>query len=384
MPLAAAITALEVHTDGEPGRVIVDGVPDVPGATMFEKMLYFRTHLDHLRLRMLREPRGYPGLCCNVLMPPTHPEADAGFIIMEQSEYPAMSGSNTICVVTALIETGRVAVREPITELTLEAPAGLIKVQARVEQGRCVAVSFDNVPAFAAHLDAVIDVPELGKVTVDVAWGGMWYVIADADALGIPLEPDHAATIARVGQMIRAAAAEQLEVSHPLDSRHAGISIAQLSARARDASVTRGDSSDASVSPRDTGDAPVSRRDPRDASVWRRNAVVITTGELDWNRPETWRGVLDRSPCGTGTCAKMATLYARGELALGQDFHHQGILDTTWIGRLLRETQVGDVRAVVPRITGRGWIYGRTEYLFDADDPFPQGYTVADIWARGG
>jgi proline racemase len=353
MARAGTITALEVHAGGEPGRVIVDGVADVPGATMFEKMQHLRAHQDHLRLRMLREPRGYPGLCCNVLMPPTDPQADAGFIIMEQSEYPAMSGSNTICVVTALIETGRVAVREPLTELKLEAPAGLIKVQAQVRDGRCIAVSFDNVPAFAAYLDARIEVPELGRITVDVAWGGMWYVIADADALGIPLEPDHAGTIARVGQMIRAAAAEQLVVAHPQNPRYAGISIAQLSARAHDATVSR------------------------------RNAVVITTGELDWARPETWRGVLDRSPCGTGTCAKMAVLHARGELALDEDFRHQGILDTVWTGRLLRETRVGDTRAVVPRITGRGWIYGRSEYLADAQDPFPHGFTVADIWARG-
>ena len=185
MGFDASLTALEVHAGGEPGRVVIDGVPDVPGETMFDKMRYLRTHMDDVRLRMLREPRGYPGLCCNVLMPPTDPRADAGFIIMEQSEYPAMSGSNIICVTTALIETQRVAVTEPVTTLNLEAPAGLIRVEAQVRDGRCIAVSFDNVPAFAAHLDAVVRVPELGEVVVDVAYGGMWYVIADADALGI-------------------------------------------------------------------------------------------------------------------------------------------------------------------------------------------------------
>ena len=169
-----------------------------------------------------------------------------------------------------------------------------------------------------------------------------------------PLEPDHAATIARVGQMIRAAAAEQLSVVHPENAELSGVSIAQLSGRAGDAAVSR------------------------------RNAVVITTGELDWDRPETWRGVLDRSPCGTGTCAKMAAMHARGALDIGEDFHHQGILDTVWTGRLLAETRVGDRPAVVPRITGRAWIYGRTEYPADAQDPFPRGFTVADIWARGG
>ena len=350
---SASIVALEVHAGGEPGRVIVDGVPDVPGRTMYEKMCHLREHADALRLRMLREPRGYPGLCCNVLMPPTDPTADAGFIIMEQSEYPPMSGSNTICVTTALIETGRVRVSEPITRLTLEAPAGLIEVEAEVRDGRCLSVSFDNVPAFAAHLDAVIQVPEVGPVSVDVAYGGMWYVIADAPSLGIDLTPDQGARIARVGQMLRAAAAEQLPVVHPENPDIAGVSIAQLSGPAAD---------------------PANHR---------RNAVVITTGNLDWERPDTWRGVLDRSPCGTGTCARMAALHARGELALGEDFRHEGVLGTVWTGRLLGETRVGDHVAVLPRITGRGWIYGRTEYPADAADPFPEGFTVADIWARG-
>ena len=353
MSASDSIQAVEVHADGEPGRVIISGVPDVPGRTMFEKRVYFEQHHDDLRRRMLREPRGYPGLCCNVLMPPTQPGADAGFIIMEQSEYPPMSGSNTICVTTVLIELALVEVHEPITTLVLEAPAGLITVRASVRDGRCTSVSFDNVPAFVGQLDARIEVPELGEITVDVAYGGMWYAIADADALGVPLTPDNAGTIARVGAMIRAAAAEQIPVVHPENPAIANVSIAQLSAL--------------------SGDADVSRR----------NAVVICSGDLDWERPETWRGVLDRSPCGTGTCAKMATLHARGELGIGEDFFHQGILDTVWTGRLLSTTSVGGQPAVAPRITGRGWIYGRTEYSADPADPFPDGYMVADIWPRG-
>ena len=347
------ITALEVHAGGEPGRVIVDGVDDVPGASMFEKRQYLERNLDHLRTLMLREPRGYPGLCCNVLLPPTRPEAHAGFVIMEQSEYPPMSGSNTICVTTALIETGLVAVEEPITRLVLEAPAGLVEVEAEVRDGRCVGVSFDNVPAFAAHLDAVIEVPELGAVNVDVAYGGMWYVIADADRLGLALTPENAAALARAGELLRASAAEQLEVVHPENPAIAGVSIAQLSGA------------------------------PHGPDADQRNAVVISTGGFDPARPETWRGVLDRSPCGTGTCARMAAMHARGELALGEAFRHQGVLDTVWTGQLLAETRVGGRPAVVPRITGRGWIYGRSEYRLEADDPFPRGFTVADIWAGG-
>jgi proline racemase len=353
MRLKNMITAVDVHACGEPGRVITGGILDVPGESMFEKRVYFERHLDHVRKRMLREPRGYPGLCCNVIMPPTHPDADAGFIIMEQAEYPAMSGSNAICVTTALIETGMVPVEEPITRLKLEAPAGLIEVEARVSNGKCQSVSFENVPAFATHLDAQIRVPTLGTVTVDVAFGGMWFVIADAERLGIAIEPDNAAEIARVGEMLRAAAAQQLPVVHPDNPRIRDVSIAQLSAT--------------------SGDADVSHR----------NAVVISTGELDWERPETWRGVLDRSPCGTGTCAKMATLYARGELGLDEDFHHQGILGTVFTGRLVRECSVGNHRAVVPTLTGSGWIYGLSQYVVDDEDPFPDGFTVADIWARG-
>src|SRR5437763_11566801 len=178
--LANMLTAVDVHAGGEPGRVIVGGVLDVPGATMFEKRLYLEQHADHIRKRMLREPRGYPGLCCNLILPPTCPEADAGFVIMEQTDYPPMSGSNTICVTTVLLETGMVPMREPVTELVLEAPAGLIRVSADCANGKVNSVTFRNVPAFVVRLDAKLEVPTLGTVTVDVAYGGMFYVIADA------------------------------------------------------------------------------------------------------------------------------------------------------------------------------------------------------------
>jgi proline racemase len=174
------ITAVDAHACGEPGRVITGGVLDVPGRTMFDKMVHLRDHADGLRLRMLREPRGYPAANCNLVLPSNHPEADAGFVIMEQVEYPAMSGTNTICTVTVLIETGMVKVTEPVTRLKLETPAGLIAVEADVRDGKCRKVTFRNVPAFATHLDTPVEVRGLGTVKVDVAWGGMFYVIADA------------------------------------------------------------------------------------------------------------------------------------------------------------------------------------------------------------
>ncbi|HMZ21652.1 MAG TPA: proline racemase family protein, partial [Blastocatellia bacterium] len=190
MRLSKMISAVDAHACGEPGRVIVGGVLDVPGKTMFEKKTYLETQADDLRKLMLREPRGYPALCCNLILPPTDPRADAGFVIMEQVEYPPMSGSNTICVATVLIETGMVAVTEPITKLTLETPAGLIGITAEVSNGKVTNVTFENQPAFAVHLDTPVEVRGLGTVTVDVAYGGMFYVIADAAQVGLRLTPD--------------------------------------------------------------------------------------------------------------------------------------------------------------------------------------------------
>jgi proline racemase len=344
------LTAVDAHACGEPGRVIVGGVLDVPGNTMFEKKTYLEQHADDLRRRMLREPRGYPALCCNLVLPPTRPEADAGFVIMEQVEYPPMSGSNIICVATVLIETGMVPAKEPVTELVLEAPAGLVSVRAEVAAGKVTRVTFENVPAFAVHLDAPVEVPELGTVMVDVAYGGMFYAIAEAAQFGLRLVPEEGAQIVRIGEMIKAAAREQLPVVHPENSAISGVTISQISGP------------------------------PEDEHSSRRNAVVVSTGTLDWNRPETWTGVLDRSPCGTGTCAKMAALHAKGQLDLNRDFVHEGVLGTTFTGRLIRETEVGGQRAVVPTLSGRAWITGFAHYVVDAEDPFPDGFTVSDIW----
>ena len=349
MRVTNVIHAVDTHACGEPGRVIVGGVLDVPGTTMFEKMLYLRNEADDLRLRMLREPRGYPAANCNLILPPTNPEADAGFVIMEQVEYPGMSGTNTIAVTTVLIETGMVRVQEPITELVLEAPAGLIRVRAEVHAGKVRAVTFENVPAFAVHLDAPVEVPELGTVSVDVAYGGMFYVIADAESLGLTLTADEAGDAVRVGEMIKAATQEQLDCVHPDNREIRGVTIAQLSAPA--------------IGP----------------EADRRNTVIVSTGRLD--RPSTWKGVLDRSPCGTGTCAKMAALHAKGQLPLNQDFRHEGILGTVFTGRLLSETTVGDYPAVVPSLTGTAWITGFAQYVVDPKDPFPNGFTVGDIWS---
>lgn len=344
------INAVDTHA-GIPMRVITGGVPHIPGASVYDKMKWLQENDDQLRKLMLREPRGYPAHCCNILVPPTHPEADAGYIIMEQVEYPVMSGGNTISVVTVLLEMGILPMQEPVTELTLEAPAGLIRIKADCHNGKVKAVTFRNVPAFAAHLDAVIDVPHLGKVTVDVGWGGMFYVIADVRQFkGLELIPEHGGEITRVSSMIRQAAAEQLPVVHP-DYPGVGITISQLSGPAND---------------------------PR--ADWK-NAVTMASGTLSWDNPATWTGAIDRCPCGTGTCAKMAVLHAKGELPLHTDFRHQGILGNVFTGRLVEQVMIGGKTAVVPTITGTSWIFGLNTIVLDHDDPFTEGYTIGDIWA---
>ncbi|MGH9736434.1 MAG: proline racemase family protein [Candidatus Acidiferrales bacterium] len=352
MKFAKTITAVDAHACGEPGRVIIGGVPDVPGNTMFEKMTYLASQQDDLRKIMLREPRGYPASNCNLILPATIPDADAGFVIMEQVEYPPMSGSNTICVVTVLLETGMVPITGPVMKLKLDTPAGLVEVEARVENDKVTRVTFQNVPAFAMHIDAPIEVKTLGTVKVDVAYGGMFYVIADAEPFGLRITPDEGRDITRIGEMIKAAAQEQLPVAHPENPAISGVTIAQLSGPSTTAGVDR------------------------------RNAVIVSTGKLDWQQPASWTGALDRSPCGTGTSAKMAALHAKGQLPLGRDFVHEGILGTTFTGRLIREARVGNRVAVVPTISGRAWLTGFSTYVLDSSDPFPEGFTVGDIWGR--
>jgi proline racemase len=348
--ISKVIQAVDAHAGGEPGRVIVGGVADVPGNNMYEKMVYLRDKADWLRKVMLREPRGNPVTCCNILLPPTRPEAAAGYVIMEQVEYPGMSGTNTICVATVLLETGILPMVEPVTEFMLEAPAGLVSIRAECANGKVSQVTFRNVPAFAVHLDETIEVPHLGKVKVDVAYGGMFYVIADAAQFGLTIRPVEGGDIVRIGEMIKAAAQIQLPVVHPEQPGFEGITISQLSAP------------------------------PTAVGAHCKNAVIVSTGKLDWEKPSTWKGIIDRSPCGTGTCAKMAVLYAKGQLKLNQDFCHEGILGTIFTGRLHEETQVGPYKAVVPALSGQAWITGIASYMIDAEDPFPEGYTMGDIW----
>ena len=344
------ITAVDAHAEGEPGRVVTGGVGRIPGRTVFEKMTYLRDRKDDLRKLLLREPRGHPALCCNILVPPGHPEADAGFVILEQTEYPPMSGSNTICVVTVLLETGIVEMVEPVTELLLESPAGLIRVLAECRDGKVTRVIFRNVPAFAIYLDRPLEVPGFGTVRVDIAWGGMMFVIAEAARFDLEINSANGSDLVRASEAMRAAAAEQLPVKHPENPAIVGPTISQL------------------IGP------------PSVAGTHGTSAVTVSTGTPDATRPGAISGTLDRSPCGTGTCAKMAVLHARGALGLNQDYVNAGPLGTTFTGRLVATAKVGKFDAVVPTLAGQGWITGVAQYTVDPTDPFPEGYTISDIW----
>jgi proline racemase len=339
MPMRSsrAITVVGCHAGGEIGNVVVGGVLPPQGATVFEQMQALRAD-DSLRRLLLREPRGSVAVHANLIVPSQRPDCAAGYIIMEPTEYPAMSGSNTMCVATVLLETGMVEMREPETTLRLEAPAGVVEVRAACRDGRCESVEITNVPCFADRIDAALEVEGLGTLSVDVAFGGMWYAIADAAALGFALEPSEARELCGAGERIRLAAREQLPCVHPDNAEIAGVSIVQIAEPWQ-------------------GVGAVSR-----------NAVVIAPGRLD------------RSATGTGLSARMAALHARGVMRAGDAMTHASVIGTTFDGRIDAETTVGGRPAIVPAIRGSAWITGITEVLVDPSDPFPEGYLLSDTW----
>jgi proline racemase len=309
------------------GNVVVAGVDPPPGETVYEQMQALRAD-DSLRRFLLREPRGSVATHANLIVPATRDDCDAGFIVMEPTEYPLMSGSNTICVTTVLLETGIVAMREPETVLRLEAPAGVVEVRAACKDGRVESVELINVPARAQLLEAPLEVPGVGRLAVDVAYGGMWYAIADAEALGFSLLADEAHELCRVGELIRVAAKEKLWPD---------VSIVQI------------------------------------AQPWQgvgavtRNAVVVAPGRLD------------RSATGTGLSARMAVLHRLGLMRVGDTMTHASPIGSTFEGRIVAETDDG----IVPAIRGSGFVTGRYELYVDPRDPFPDGYLLSDTWPGG-
>jgi proline racemase len=345
------IPSVDVHAEGEPGRVLLGQHLEVRGTTMGERLAWCVEHLDDLRLLLLREPRGHPSMCGVLVLPPVSTEADVAVLILEQGGFRPMSGSNTMCAVTAILETGALPMSEPVTRMTIDTAVGVVEATARVEAGKVLAVTVRNVPSWTEALDVPIHVGEYGTVLADIAFGGQFYVQAPASFMGLALGAEHAPALVRAGAALLASARAQFKVSHPTDSALSDISLVMLH-------------------------GPGIRE-----GVSGRNSVVIPAGELDQDRPETWRGALDRSPCGTGTCARMACLHARGQLALNVPFVHEGVLGTTFEGRLVEELEVADRSAVVPTVRGRAWITGINQHVLHPNDPFPRGYALSDLWA---
>ena len=335
---------------GVPMRVVTGGVPNIPGKTVFEKMKWLEENDDQLRKLLLREPRGYPPQCLNLIVAPTDPRAAAGYIIMEQVEYCLMSGWNTIAVTTALLETGMLEIHGPETRLTLEAPAGLIEVTAHCSGSRVEAVTFKNMPCFIGHKGVELEIPHVGQAIVDTVWAGAWFAIADVSSFpGLTIDTANGKELTRISSLMCRAAGDKLSMDHP-EFGHVPFTLGMICA----------------------GD--------KEKNIPFQSCVTMLTGEVDFNNPATWGGAIDRSPCGTGTCARMTSLHAHGRLALGEGFSHQSIVGLEAKGRLVDECRIGDYPAVVPEVTGSAWITGFNTFVLDETDPFPEGFTVGDIW----
>lgn len=345
MRFSRMLNVVDAHAEGESGKVVVGGVGQVPGDTMFEKRQYFAGNLDQLRKLLLCEPRGAVWHNANVVLPSNHPDADIGFIILESIEYPAMSGSNTMCVATVLLETGMLPMTEPVTNLVLESPAGLIPVECECTDGKVVRAKLVNQPAFVYRKSATIDVPGIGPLLVDVAYGGMTYVVVPAEAVGFKLDESEEAAMCELGQRIKKAGAEQLEVGHPDNPEIPGITQTVFTG-----SLLREPGPDGNE------------------MIRSRNAVIVSPGRLD------------RSPCGTGTSARLAVLHAHGEIEPGQLFRHESVIGSQFDARVEDVTTVGPYDAVVPSIAGRCWITSFNQLVLDPTDPFQEGFVVGRPW----
>lgn len=340
MRLDHLIQYVDAHAEGEPSRVVVGGLVDVPGDTMLDKRGYLMRHRDDLRTFLLNEPRGAVYLSADIILPSNHPDARLGYVIIESTDYPVMSGTNTMNTATVILETGLEPIVEPVTRFNLESPAGIIAIEAECHDGKCVSVTFTNQPSFAVATDQPLEVEGVGSLRVDVAYGGAFFAFVDAPSLGFRIVPDEAADLARLGELVTRAAAEQLPVHHP-----------QSPEIPQEITFTTW------LAP------PLAGGDGR-------NTNIVSPGRVD------------RSPCGTGTSARMALLHARGDLRTGQEYRSESILSTTFVGRVAGTTTVGDCDAIIPTITGRCWVYAQGQFGIHPDDPFAAGYRLSDTWPQ--
>lgn len=340
MRLSKVISVVDTHTEGEPTRVVVGGVPWIPGATMREKRRYVWDHLDYYRRLLCFEPRGHRPTVVVFLTPPVTPSAHSGVIFATANGYNDMCGHGTIGTVMTMVETGLVEVREPHTEIVLDTPAGPVSARAEIRDGTVQSVTFRNQPSFVWDCGLALNVPGTGRIRVDVAYGGAWYVLAEASDLGIELRPENLSNLLQQASVVRRAAKELLRLQHPMHDVPGVISGTIL-----------------------TG-PPL---DPRHTSK-----NIMITGE----------GRYDRSPCGTGTSARMAVLHAKGQLRVGQPFLHEGILGNAFHGQIVNETTVGDRQAIVPEITGTAFITGFNQIVVDQRDTLGDGFLLEEPEAR--
>ena len=329
------------HAEGEVGNVIVGGVSPPPGDSIWEQSRWIEND-QTLRRFVLNEPRGGVFKHVNLLVPSINKKAAFGFIIMEPEHTPPMSGSNAICVATVLLDSGLIQMCEPETEFFLEAPAGLVQVKAYCDNGKAKSIKIQNVPSFADKLGVGLEVPGIGTLKVDIAYGGDSFVLVDAQSIGFEIVPDEARELADVGAKITAAANEQIGFQHPTNHEWNKISFCQLT-------------------------MPIERQDDILRGL---NTVAIDPGKLD------------RSPCGTGCSARMAVLHARGEMKVGDRFIANSIIGSRFDCTILDHTSVGSRKAVTTTIRGRGWITGTHQLMCDPEDPWPYGYRLTDTWPK--
>jgi proline racemase len=337
MNFTRIITAIDTHTEGNPERVVTGGIPPIPGKTMLEKSKYARDHLDYIRTLLVHEPRGHSNMYAALLVPPTLEEADIGVLYLEPGGYVTMCGHGTMAVCTVLIETGIIEAREPETDIALDTPAGLVQARVTVKDGRAEAVTLRNVPSFLYKKDIELEVSGVGLLKMDIAYGGNFYAIVEVERVGLELKAENVNQLISVGTKIWQTVNERVEIHHPLEPQIDCINYVEFCAPATHPKATM------------------------------KNAVVVPPAGMD------------RSPCGTGTCAKMATLYSKGELDLKEKFVHESIIGTLFYGELLTETKVGPYVAVVPTIRGSAYITGIHQFVVDARDPFPGGFHLGKI-----
>ncbi len=331
---ASIISAVDTHTAGEPTRVVLSGLPPIPGDTMAEKKRYMREHLDRFRTLLMREPRGHSDMFGAIVTPPTTDLAQFGLIFMDNGGYLDMCGHATIGVTSALVEMGMVPQPGENTVVAFDTPAGIVEGRPRVHGDRVVEVSVSVVSSFLYAREVEIEIPEIGKIEIDVSFGGNFFAMVPAKALGVSVQPDNLPRLIRLGMSVREAVNRKIEIRHPTEKHIDRVELTEI----------------------------YDKPDP--ARAYSRNTVIFGDGQVD------------RSPCGTGTCAAMAMLYAKGKLSLNQDFTNESIVGTRFRGRLEKEVRVGDFAAVQPVITGSAYITGIQQFVVDPEDPLKYGFSL--------